>query len=701
MKKLFLLLLVLPLSVLAQTPSLTLSPVITGLSKPIFLTHCGDNRVFVVEQAGRIKVYDSAYNYLGIYLNLSNIVTQPSSGGDERGLLGLAFHPNYSDNGYLYVNYTRTVSGQLKTFIARYSVFSNNPNKADSLSAFEILSFNQPFSNHNGGCLKFGPDGYLYIGTGDGGSGNDPQGNGQKMNTFLGKMLRIDVDGGSPYIVPSDNPFVGVANTFPEIWAYGIRNPWRFSFDKLNGNLWIADVGQNMYEEVNVHYNGDASGENYGWRCFEGMHSTGLGSGVTGVSCPNYSDTHQPVYEYTHTGGECSVTGGYVYRGALHNIIFGNYLCADYCSGKIRRLIDNGNGTFNSEIIYTGNSTVSFGEDRWGELYVCSSTQNAVLKLSDNNCAPVAFILNGDTAAICAGQNVVLSALNNPLLTYEWFKTGDPNVQGTSNDFNAENIGEYYVVATNSNGCSTASSNIVVVDKPLPEVQLNSLPSLCPNDSSVELIGTPAGGIFSGNGVNGNFFNPALDPGQYDVTYTYTEPNGCSNFATINVSIQSLPVLSFINLPDTVCSDVMSEQITLLAEPTGGTFTGSNVAGNILTLNQFNTNYTVTYSYSEPDGCNNEITADVFFALCTGLYSKKYTDFIIYPNPTNGLLYINSAHQLYSVELFNLSGQTVLTKQYLGNAVLDLTKYYNGLFFYRITSETGVKTGKIELLKYH
>ncbi|MFN5842117.1 MAG: PQQ-dependent sugar dehydrogenase, partial [Bacteroidota bacterium] len=262
MKKIALALLLLPLSLMAQTPSITLTPVITGLSRPVFATHCGDSRLFVVEQAGRIKVYDSAYNYLGIYLNVSNIVTQPATGGDERGLLGLAFHPNYAQNGYLYINYTRTVNGQLKSFISRYSVFANNPNKADSLSALEILSFNQPYSNHNGGCLAFGPDGYLYIGTGDGGSGNDPQGNGQKLNTYLAKMLRIDVDNGSPYVVPSDNPFVGTANVNPEIWAYGLRNPWRFSFDRINGNLWIADVGQNNYEEVNVHYNGDPAGDN-------------------------------------------------------------------------------------------------------------------------------------------------------------------------------------------------------------------------------------------------------------------------------------------------------------------------------------------------------------------------------------------------------------------------------------------------------
>lgn len=699
MKRFFLLLTLLPFFTLAQTPSLTLTPVITGLSRPVFVTHCGDNRLFVVEQAGRIKVYDSVYNYKGIFLNVSNIVSQPSTQGDERGLLGLAFHPNYLQNGYFYINYTRTVSGQLKTFIARYSVFSNNPNKADSLSAVEILSFNQPFSNHNGGCLKFGPDGYLYIGTGDGGSANDPQGNGQKLNTYLGKMLRIDVDAGSPYAVPTDNPFVGVPNVFPEIWAYGIRNPWRFSFDKLNGNLWIADVGQNLYEEVNVHYYGDTAGDNYGWRCFEGMHSTGLSSGVTGQSCPNYDDTHKPVYEYTHTGGECSVTGGYVYRGALYNALFGNYLCADYCSGKIRRLIDNGDGTFTPEILFTSTTVVSFGEDRWGELYVCSITQNIVYKISVNNiCQPVAYITNGDTAAICPGQTTFLSALNNPALSYQWYFNGN-SISSNGAKLAVSEPGTYYVVVTNANGCSTASENIVVVNKPLPNVTFETVNHLCVNDEPITLTGSPANGAFSGTGVNDNIFNPAIGAGSYEISYSYSEPGGCTNIATQTIVVYALPQLSFVGLPDTVCGDILEVQIPLQANPPGGVFSGSTVNGNTLTLNAFNTSFEVTYTYTDANGCTNSITSSVFNALCTSTLEKPKEHIAIYPNPANSIITVNGIKDPATMELYSLSGELILSEVMLQQNTIGLSHLTNGLYYYRIITPNSVYTGKIEVLK--
>ena len=700
MKKIALAFLLFPLCLLAQTPSITVTPVITGLSRPIYATHCGDSRLFVVEQAGRIKVYDSAYNYLGIYLNVSNIVTQPATGGDERGLLGLAFHPNYTQNGYFYINYTRTVNGQLKSFITRYSVFANNTNKADSLSALEILSFNQPYSNHNGGCLAFGPDGYLYIGTGDGGSGNDPQGNGQKLNTYLAKMLRIDVNNGTPYTVPTDNPFVGTANVNPEIWAYGLRNPWRFSFDRINGNLWIADVGQNNYEEVNVHYNGDPAGDNYGWRCFEGTNSSGLGSGTTGLSCPNYNDTHKPIYEYTHSGGECSVTGGYVYRGALYNSMFGDYLCTDYCSGKIRQLIENGDGTFTPEIIYDGDFTVSFAEDRWGELYICSATQSAILKISDGNCEPVAYITNGDTAAICAGQSVQLKALQNPALSYAWYQNGNVDVLGTTSTFDAISTGEYYVVVSTANGCSSISPNITVVEKPLPDVQINLFGSVCANESPVSLEGTPSGGSFSGSGVTGNTFDPvAVGAGAYEITYTYTEPNGCTNTASGSVTVDPLPEVNFVNLPDTVCTDVLNSEITLQAQPAGGVFSGNGIKGNILTLSSFNTTYGVTYTYTQPKGCTNTITDSIYFRLCTGVNDLLFSHTHIFPSPTTGIIFLQTTLSNLTFELYNTSGQLLISKIVSGNESLNIANQPAGLYFYRLVQQNEVKTGKIELTR--
>src|SRR5690554_2313016 len=250
------------LTSMAQT--IILTPFATGFSDPVEIAHCGDDRLFIVQQGGAIKVVNSdgsvnAENFL----NLSSLI----STGSERGLLGLAFHPNYESNGYFFVNYTNT-SGN--TVIARYSVSNSNPNVADPSSGVILLTINQPFSNHNGGCIKFGPDGYLWISMGDGGSGGDPNNNGQNKSSLLGKMLRIDVDG-ETYTSPSDNPFVGTDGA-DEIWAYGLRNAWKFSFDRETGDVWIADVGQNAIEEIN-HESSTEPGLNYGWRCYEGNNT--------------------------------------------------------------------------------------------------------------------------------------------------------------------------------------------------------------------------------------------------------------------------------------------------------------------------------------------------------------------------------------------------------------------------------------------
>nr|MCU0347218.1 PQQ-dependent sugar dehydrogenase [Saprospiraceae bacterium] len=229
----------------AQTPTPSLAVFATGFTRACDITHCGDDRLFVVEQGGRIWILDENGNKLpDPFLNIDPAV---GSSGNEQGLLGLAFHPNYPATPYFYVNYTDN-NGDTK--VSRFEVSANNPNEADPATELLLLTFDQPFSNHNGGGVKFGPDGYLYIGSGDGGSGGDPQNNSQKRSTLLGKMLRIDVDNGSPYAVPASNPFLTDANTLDEIWALGLRNPWRFSFDRATGDLWIGDVGQDAWEEI-------------------------------------------------------------------------------------------------------------------------------------------------------------------------------------------------------------------------------------------------------------------------------------------------------------------------------------------------------------------------------------------------------------------------------------------------------------------
>ena len=332
-------------------------------SNPLFLTNAPDssNRIFVVEQGGVIKVFpnSSAVSSAKVFLNISDRIIS----GGERGLLGLAFHPDYKDNGYFYVNYTYATLGNDSTRIARYQVTSN-PDSADKNSEFQILSFDQPYSNHNGGWIGFGPDGYLYIATGDGGSGGDPQNNAQRITVLLGKILRIDVDGGIPYAIPPTNPFYDSTNVNikKEIYAWGLRNPWRCSFDSETGNLWAGDVGQGTWEEIDLIENG----KNYGWRCYEGNH-------VYDLSNCNYPEYIFPIWEYDH-GPECSVTGGYVYRGINVPELYGKYIYGDYCSNKIWALTYDGlTPPTNQLLLTTMGSLTSFGVDENQELYWTSS----------------------------------------------------------------------------------------------------------------------------------------------------------------------------------------------------------------------------------------------------------------------------------------------------------------------------------------
>jgi glucose/arabinose dehydrogenase len=333
-------------------------------SSPLDLQHAGDgtDRIFVVEQAGRIYVFENNPNTTVKKLFL-NIVDSVSSGG-EMGLLGLAFHPNYESNGYFYVNYTKS-SPYRRTLISRFKVSSTNPDSADRSSSKILMEITQPYSNHNGGQLAFGPDGYLYIALGDGGSGGDPQDNGQNKSSWLGKLLRINVDqtqGSLNYSIPPDNPFAGNIQGYKEeIYAYGLRNPWRFSFDFPTGRLWCADVGQNALEEIDVI----VKGGNYGWRCYEGTQPYNL----SGCNAANYLP---PVFEYPRTEGT-SVTGGYVYRGPNLPGLFGKYIYGDYVSKKIWALTYDGiNPPTNQLLLTASGSITSFGVDMNNELYVVS-----------------------------------------------------------------------------------------------------------------------------------------------------------------------------------------------------------------------------------------------------------------------------------------------------------------------------------------
>ncbi len=323
----------------------------------------GSNRIFIVEQAGVIRVFenDPAAGEAGVFLDIRNRV---DDGGNEEGLLGLAFHPNYESNGTFFVDYT--ASGPNRTVIARYQVDPADPNRALPGSEEVILEVAQPYSNHNAGQIVFGPDEYLYVTLGDGGSGGDPQENAEDPTTLLGSILRIDVDQGDPYAIPPDNPFVGNDQDFrEEIYAYGLRNPWRISFDPETSRLWAGDVGQNAYEEIDVI----EAGENYGWDVMEGTHCYEPSSGC------DQSGLVLPVWEYSHSLGQ-SVTGGFVYRGDDVPHLAGRYVYGDFTSGRIWALTYDGEEADNEELLDTNLNISSFGTDQERELYALAFNGN-------------------------------------------------------------------------------------------------------------------------------------------------------------------------------------------------------------------------------------------------------------------------------------------------------------------------------------
>lgn len=335
-----------------------LKRVAEGLKAPLYVTAPGgDSRLFILEQPGRIRVVKNGELLPKPFLDITDRVKY----GGERGLLSLAFHPKYKETGYFYVNYTESSHGD--TLVERYSALSG-ADVADPGSAKLILKVAQPYANHNGGHIQFGPDGMLYIAMGDGGSAGDPRGNAQNRATLLGDLLRIDVDHGDPYAIPRDNPFVHENGMRGEIWAWGLRNPWRFAFDRQSGLLYIADVGQNRYEEVDI-VPASSAGLNYGWNILEGKHC------YLSDTCSS-EGTILPAFEYNHTQG-CSITGGYVYRGKAIPSMSGRYFFADYCLGWIKS-IQYENGVIRERKNWNlgvQNNVLSFGEDAAGELYVC------------------------------------------------------------------------------------------------------------------------------------------------------------------------------------------------------------------------------------------------------------------------------------------------------------------------------------------
>ena len=364
-----------PSAALLSTLKVQLEPLVQGLSQPTATTNDGvdASRLYIVEKGGKILIEQNGNVNDTPFLDITSRV---GSSGSEQGLLGLAFHPGYKDNGFLFVDYTDRDGN---TVIARFTATADH-STADPATFKEILHIDQPYSNHNGGQVAFGPDGMLYIGMGDGGSEGDPQRQGQNTNTLLGKILRIDVDHGDPYAIPPDNPFANGTGGKPEIWDFGFRNPWRFSFDRQTHDLYIGDVGQDEWEEIDFIAAGTKGGLNFGWNIMEGSHCY-----RPSTNC-DQTGLVLPITEFKHPAG-CSIIGGYVYRGTQFPAIGGVYFFTDYCSGTVWALTRDASGAWTQTVViaspasYAGSGYSSFGEDLAGELYITDLSNGVVYHL--------------------------------------------------------------------------------------------------------------------------------------------------------------------------------------------------------------------------------------------------------------------------------------------------------------------------------
>ena len=446
----------------------SLQPFASGFDNPCNIANAGDERLFVVEQGGKIKIiYPNGSIETNPFLNITSKV---NSGG-EKGLLGLAFAPDYCTSGKFYVNYTFSESGQLKTRISRFSVNPDNENEALANSEESLIEFNQPFSNHNGGHLEFGPDGYLYIGTGDGGSGGDPNNNAQNTESMLGKFLRIDVSTNTSYSIPADNPFVD-SDGLDEIWAYGLRNPWKFAFDSQTGDLYIGDVGQNAIEEVNFEPAGYAGGGNYGWRCYEGNTEYNMSE------CSDVGEVIDPIFEYYHNQGHCSITGGRVYRGNSFDNLSGKYIVCDWCSGYYW-LVWEENGVWqNYDGGLLGGGVVAFGEDVWGEMYAVKLGDGSIWRVLEGGESVQSHIsmING---------NMLISNLEGS--EYAWYLNGNliDGANGQTLEF-FEN-GVYSVIITSNTGCTIEANPYEVINVSVKDHSAIQTFRVFPNPASSSL----------------------------------------------------------------------------------------------------------------------------------------------------------------------------------------------------------------------
>jgi glucose/arabinose dehydrogenase len=432
----------------AQSPlSITLEQVATGLTRITDIAHCGDERLFVTLQAGTIRIVQPNGAVLPTpFLNISGPV---NDNGNEQGLLGLAFDPAYADNGRFYVHYTAG-SGNGTSRVSRFTVSSSNPNVADPASEEILYTWPQPFSNHNGGDLEFGPDGMLYVAFGDGGSAGDPQNNAQDLTDPLGDIIRIDVSGATGWAVPADNPWAGLGNdTLPEIWASGLRNPYRMGFDRLTGDLFIGDVGQNAFEEMDLIAAGDNSGPNFGWRCYE------ANTVYNASGCAPQSTYAAPIAVHQQSQQNwCSIIAGSTYRGGTYPRMVGLHIYTDYCGGQFYTLRQNDQGQWvRNQVLSSGQFGFSvIAEDAAGEIYAGNNSSGVLFRIKDACPMPMPVVTADGTLLT-----------STPANGYVWYLNGQQIPGATEQTYEATQAGVYYVVVDQGTNCQLQSNSVGVV----------------------------------------------------------------------------------------------------------------------------------------------------------------------------------------------------------------------------------------------
>ncbi|MCC6817204.1 MAG: PQQ-dependent sugar dehydrogenase [Saprospiraceae bacterium] len=669
---------------LVAKDTVSLVKVATGLTKPVLVTHCSDSRLFIVEQAGKIKVLENGTVSSKLFLNITDRV---NSRNNEQGLLGLAFHPRFKENGFIYVNYTAT--GENRTVISRFSLNVSDSTKIDSTSEQVLLTIAQPFNNHNGGNIVFGKDGYLYIGMGDGGSGGDPMSVAQNYKSLLGKMLRIDVDTSSSYKVPKSNPYYNDSEKLPEIWSIGLRNPWRFSFDRLNGDLWIGDVGQGIWEEIDYTPGNSKGGENYGWSCYEGFVIYKTEKCV--IPNAKYID---PIYAYNHSNGNCSVTGGHVYRGNPCSNLYGKYFYGDFCSGNIWTIEKNSKDSFiNSFLIkMASNQLSSFGEDAKGELYICSFGPNSgtgagfIYQIVDQNCN--ISISSKIFHESCLGKkNGEISITDNETnlcaFTYSW-KSG----QSTKKITNLE-AGEYSLEV--SNGTCAKNFNFEVKRAKEDSICLTPLfvDEICMGDSAL---------IIACDKPKANYLwllNGIIDS-SLSGQRVFVKKSGSYQVKTIDsLACESKPSESVsITVHPTPARPTLSRSLDTLSAPTGYSSYIWYKDGNLIASSQSNL-YIVDVKGEycvqviDSNQCRSECSESVT-VIPTSIFNLNLEKPAILPNPGTGNFvficgdWINADAEL---NIYNIDGK-LCVKYFINPSLkildINLINFTSGSYYYSI-----------------